>query len=377
MTSLVLLLGLVSLFADMTYEGARSITGPFMGLLGANGFIVATVAGLGEFLGYGVRLISGKITDRTKLYWPITLIGYCSNLIVVPLLALAQRWEIAAFLIVLERVGKGIRTPARDAMLSYASKEMGRGWGFGIHEAMDRLGALLGPIFVFIVMAYHGSYRSSFVWLAIPAAFALVALGVAKKNYPTPQTAEDKKVTLQMRGFSRAFWIFLMASGFVAAGYFDFALISYHFQKQAILPASWIPLFYTAAMVCAMLFSLIGGKLFDRFSKPVLLMGVILGALSSPCLFWGSFEVAFLGMILWGLGLGMQGSVLRSIVASLTPSDRRSAAYGTFGVVFGFCWFLGSTILGLLYDASLSSAVAFSIILQLVGAGVFFRIKLL
>ena len=165
----VILLGVVSLFADMTYEGARSITGPYLGLLGASATAVGFIAGFGELIGYGFRLVSGYLSDHTGRYWAFTLAGYALNLLVAPLLALAGRWEIAATLIIAERVGKALRTPARDAMLSHATKEMGRGWGFGLHEAMDQIGAMLGPLIVAAVLAFQGSYETGFVILLMPA----------------------------------------------------------------------------------------------------------------------------------------------------------------------------------------------------------------
>lgn len=372
----IILMGIVSFFADVTYEGMRSITGPFMGLLGASGAIVGTVAGLGEFAGYGIRLISGVVTDKTKSYWVITFIGYAINLIVVPLMALASRWEIAAVLIVLERIGKAIRTPARDTLLSYACTNIGRGWGFGIHEAMDRVGALLGPVIVVATLLHAGSYRSAFAWLGIPAAFALIALAYAKKSNPNPEAEETKKLSLSFRGFSRSFWTFIAAASLIGAGYADFALISFHFQKLHILKPNSIPLLYMFAMGSAALFSLIGGKLFDFFTKPIVILGVIIGALSSPFVFFGHFSLVVMGMIFWGIGLGMQGSLLRSIIAHLTSPEQRSTAYGTFGLIFGFFWFCGSAILGVLYDRSILATVAFSTLLQLCSIPLLLKIEI-
>ena len=168
----IILVGVVSLFSDMTYEGARSITGPFLGSLNASATVVGIVAGLGEFIGYALRLVSGYLTDRLGKYWAITFVGYALNLFVVPLLALAGSWELAAVLILMERMGKAIRTPARDAMLSHATTEVGRGWGFGFHEAMDQIGAMLGPLIVAAVLYFNGGYRAGFAYLLIPAILA-------------------------------------------------------------------------------------------------------------------------------------------------------------------------------------------------------------
>ena len=376
MMPFILLLGLVSLLADITYEGARSVTGPFLAYLGASGAVVGTAAGLGEFLGYAMRLLCGKIADRTQLYWALTFIGYFSNLIVVPLLAFAHHWEVAAALIVLERVGKGVRTPARDAMLSYATKSVGRGLGFGIHEAMDRCGALIGPLVVLGVLTHAGSLRLAFLWLGVPALMALGVLYWAKKSNPHPQIAEDQKLEFAPKGFSKPFWILTGASSLVGAGYVDFALIAYHFQKTTTISLEWIPLFYMFAMIAAVMFSLAGGKLFDAFPRRVIVTGVVLGILSVPCVFWGHFGVALTGMVLWGLGLGMQGSALRSCVAHLASPRQRGAAYGTFGVLFGLCWFLGSVLIGELYDHSMLMMALTSGVLQICSIPFFLKIEI-
>src|ERR1041384_6178193 len=183
-TRFVVLIGFVSLFADMTYEAARSINGQYLALLGVNGATVGMVAGLGELLGYGLRIISGYIADRTKKYWLVVIIGYTLNLISVPLLALAGYWQLAIILMMGERIGKAIRNPARDAMLSYAGKQMGRGWAFGLHEALDSTGATLGPLLVAATLFYRNhSYHFSYAILAFPAAIAIGILLFAKSLY--------------------------------------------------------------------------------------------------------------------------------------------------------------------------------------------------
>ncbi|MHB1417602.1 MAG: MFS transporter, partial [Chloroflexota bacterium] len=188
----IVLLGIVSLFADMTYEGARSITGPFLGILGASATVVGIVAGFGELVGYGLRLVSGYVADRTQRYWTITMVGYAINLLAVPLLALAGRWEVAALFIILERTGKAMRNPPRDAMLSHATSQVGRGWGFGLHEALDQVGAVLGPLLVAGILALQGDYRPAFAVLGLSALAALALLVAARLSYPTPRDFEAK-----------------------------------------------------------------------------------------------------------------------------------------------------------------------------------------
>ncbi|WP_230679852.1 MFS transporter [Pontibacter rufus] len=209
----VVLLGLVSLFSDMTYEAARSINGPYLNLLGRSGATVGWVAGLGELLGYGLRIISGYLADKTRKYWVITFAGYFLNLVSVPLLAFAGYWQLAVGLMIAERIGKAIRTPARDAMLSYGTHTMGRGWGFGLHEAMDQVGATLGPLLVSAVLLYKAqNYHDAYLVLLFPAIAALVILFIASRQYPNPEELEltVKTTTLETTGYPRKFWMYLL-----------------------------------------------------------------------------------------------------------------------------------------------------------------------
>lgn len=361
----VVLLGVVSLFADMTYEGARSITGPYLAVLGASGAAVGFVAGFGELIGYGLRLISGYLSDRTGRYWAITIFGYALNLIAVPLLALAGRWEVAALLIVAERAGKALRTPARDAMLSHATYQTGRGWGFGLHEAMDQIGAMLGPLIVAGVLYFRGGYQTGFAVLLVPAVLALAVLLAARFLYPTPRDLEVEQARPESSGLPRVFWIYLAAVALMAAGYADFPLISYHFQKTSVVPESWIPVFYAVAMGVDALAALLFGRLFDRIGLSILAAVALLSSLFAPLVFFGGFALAFLGMALWGVGMGAQESIMRAAVANMVPAGRRGSAYGVFNTGYGVFWFAGSVLMGVLYDNSLALLVVFSIAIQL------------
>jgi MFS family permease len=371
----VILLGVVSLFADMTYEGARSITGPFLAILGASGTIVGVVAGFGELVGYGLRLVSGYISDKTGKYWTVTLFGYFVNLLAVPLLALAGRWEIAALLMIAERMGKGIRNPSRDAMLSHATQSIGRGWGFGLHEAMDQIGAILGPLIVAGVLYLRGGYRTSFAILLIPALLALVVLLVARALYPRPRDLEIASAELRPKGFSRIFWLYLAAVSLIAAGYVDFPLISYHFEKLSVVPKVWIPVFYAVAMGVDALSALFFGRLFDRIGLSILIVVSLLSSVFAPLVFLGGFNLALVGMALWGVGMGAQESIMRAAIAEMVPMDKRSTAYGIFNAGFGFFWFLGSALTGVLYDVSVPSLVIFSVVMQLASVPLFILIR--
>src|SRR3989442_2624585 len=244
----IVFLGIVSLFGDLTYEGARSITGPFRGALGLTATTIGIVAGLGELLGYGARLVSGYVGDRTGSYWAVTIAGYILNLFAVPLLALAGAWQIAVILIVAERVGRGIRVPVRDAMLSHAASQTGLGWGFGLHQALDQLGAVLGPLVISLVLFAGSGYRTAFAWLLIPALLSMAVLLAARFLFPRPRDFELAPPPLEGTGLAPIFWVYIVAVAFIAAGYADFPLIAYHFDKARVMPAEWIPLLFALAM---------------------------------------------------------------------------------------------------------------------------------
>jgi MFS family permease len=285
----VLLVGVMSLFADFTYEGSRSIVGQYLGTLGAGALAVAVVSGFGELLGYGLRLVSGRAADRTGRYWPITIGGYVLQMSVVPLLALAGSWPLAAALVILERVGKATRNPPRDAMLSHAAGEMGYGWGFGVHEALDQLGAVFGPLLVALILAVgHHDYRLAFASLAIPALIMLSLLGVARMLYPRPQDLEAGPGRVSGEGLPRVFWVYLAGAALVGAGFADFPLIAFHFQSARTVSTTEIPLLYAAAMAVDGVGALLFGRLFDRAGIGILVPLTIVGALFAPLVFLGA-----------------------------------------------------------------------------------------
>ena len=364
---LVIFLGLVSLLGDITYEGARSIIGPYLATLGASATVVGFVAGLGEFIGYSLRLISGYLTDKIKKYWTVTFLGYFINLISVPSLALTKTWFQAICLVLTERIGKAIRTPARDTILSFATSKLGRGKGFGFHEAMDQIGAIIGPIIIASILFYTGSYKLSFTILLIPALLALLILLFSILLYPHPQKFEKEKSSIESKIFSKGFWLYVFAIGIYGAGYADFALIAYHFKKTKILIGSWIPIFYAIAMGIDAISALIFGYLFDKKGFVILIFSVLISFLFAPCVFLGDFKVSLLGMILWGIGMGAQESIMRAAISFFIPKDKRATGYGIFNTFYGFFWFLGSFFLGILYDISVYALIITSITLQLLS----------
>jgi len=363
-TIFVVLLGVVSLFADMTYESARSIIGPFLGQLGASATVVGTAAGLGELLGYLLRFVSGRIADRTGHYWAMTIFGYCINLLAVPALALVGNWELAVLLMLLERTGKAVRSPPRDAMLSFASGRMGRGRAFALHEAMDQIGATMGPLIITVVMYLRSDYRISFGVLIIPAVISLGVLVAARILYPHPRYLELKTSELDTHGFAKPFWLYLAATACIAAGFADYPLIAYHFGKTGHMPPEWIPILYAIAMGADGLSALAYGRLYEHFGISVLIGAVAIAVPFAPLVFFGGFSACFFGAVLWGIGMGAQESVMKAHVANMTPASIRGTAFGIFNMSFGIFWFLGSALMGALYGYSILAMVIFSVAIQ-------------
>jgi MFS family permease len=362
----VLIIGIMSFFADFTYEGSRSIIGQYLGLLGAGALAIGVVTGFGEFLGYGLRLVSGRGADRTGRYWPITIGGYVLQMSVVPLLALAGSWQVAALLIILERVGKALRNPPRDAMLSHAAKEIGYGWAFGVHEALDQFGAMFGPLLIALILAVsQHDYQIAFAALAVPGGIMLSLLAVARLLYPRPQDLEAGPAQVTTEGLPRVFWVYLAGAALVGAGFADFPIIAYHFQQAGTVPATLTPVFYAAAMAVSGTGSLVFGRLFDRIGIGILVPLTLIAALYAPLAFLGGFWAGLVGVSLWGLGMGVHESIIPAAVGPMISPNRRASAYGLFTGVYGIAWFLGSIVIGALFNVSLIVVVAFSMVAEL------------
>jgi hypothetical protein len=357
--------GVVSLFADMAYEGMRSVSGPFLGTLGVSAALVGAVAGTGELAGYLLRLASGRLAERTGLYWPITLAGYAIQMAAVPLMAFAGVWWAAALLIVLERTGKAVRTPAASTMKSRAGDKIGQGWAFGLHEAMDQTGALAGPLIVALVLARHGSYAAAFAWLGLPAALTvLIALAVSLR-FPYAGHVETPRAAAGAGTLPPAFWLYAASGALTAFGFADFPLVAYHFGRAHVMDPSLVPVLYTLAMAAAGAGSLVFGRWFDARGLEVLAPGLLLTAATAPLLFLGRFDLAVAGALVWGLALGVHDAIMNAAIAVMVPAHLRARAYGAFTALYGVAWFAGSIAMGALYDRSIPALVALSAAAQL------------
>jgi MFS family permease len=370
----VFTMGIVNLFADLTYEGGASINGPFLGSLGASAAAISIVAGVGEFLGYAIRLPAGYISDKTGRVWLLTFIGYIINLLAVPALALAGNWPVAASLVIAERLGRAIRKPTVEAMLSHATAELGKGWVYALNTALDEIGATLGPLVIAMVLFWGGNYQKGYAMLLISTVLAVAALTVARLFFPHPSRLESAP-TAQAKGFTKAYWLYMAAGACLAAGLMSFELISFHLSKTGVVTAHWIPIFLAISTGTGVIASLVFGRMFDRVGLPVVLFAVSLSSLFAPLVFLGSFFVVLGGLILWGIGYATQDTLLKAIVAGMLPEGRRNLAFGLFYTGYGVGWLVGSVTTGLLYERSIGAVIAFSVAVQLASLPVFILAK--
>ncbi|MFY9118375.1 MAG: MFS transporter, partial [Dysgonamonadaceae bacterium] len=368
----IVLMGVVSLFGDIVYEGARGVTGPYLALLGASASVVGLVGGLGEFIGYALRLFSGFMADRTKAYWLFTFIGY-GLLVSIPLLSFAQSWQIAALLILLERAGKAFRSPARDTILSYATKEVGRGFGFGLHEALDQIGAIVGPLIFSAILFAGGNYRLGFSVLWIPAMMVPIVLCIARNRLPHPEKLEiahesgSKNNTL----FSKTFVLYSLFTFFAVAGFANFPLIAYHLKMKTIVGDAQIPALFALAMGVDALTALIIGKTYDRMGLKILIIVPLLSFFIPLLAFSDMLVGVIIGTILWGIVLGIHETIMRAAVADLTDINRRGSAYGIFNTLYGLSWLLGGTLMGMLYEQSVYTLMLLAALFEVVSIPLF------
>ena len=368
--------GVVSLAADMVYEGARSVTGPLLASLGASAVLVGLISGAGEATALLLRVVFGSWADRSGRYWTLTFVGYGLTAVCVPALAftpfLAGAGLVVACILILgERLGKAVRSPAKTALLAQAATAVGLGRGFGVYQALDQTGAVAGPLLVAAVAAAAGTIWPAMAVLIIPGAVAMLMLlqiwrsiahrVVSADDTPsiekTPERRESllSKVHGQLPG---VFWLFAAASAAVSAGLVTFAIISYHLAQDHVVTLAAVPVIYAAAMGAAALAALGSGWLFDR-TRGGALLGLPPLVTAVPVLaFATSPRVAIIGALLWGVAGGVLDSTVKALVADLVPASRRATAYGVFAAVQGAAAIAGGVMAGALYEHSLPILIA-------------------
>ncbi len=382
----IVLFGIVSLFSDMTHEGASSIRGSYLSLLGASAGTIGFISGLGELIGYSMRYFFGKLTDKTKKYWPMTILGYLLDIIAVPALALVgdHGWILACMLLVIQRMGKAIKKPAKDTIMSFAASQEGVGKSFGIQELLDQIGAFLGPVLLYIVMLFKTEgttfqiYSTCFAFLAIPGAITIILLFVTKHKFPNPEHFEPEPKEYIPFKMKKEFVLYIAGISLFAFGFIDYSIIIMHISRtftgiasglaetSSIVNNGTIPLLYAGAMLVDAVAALFFGYMYDKKGVKALVLSTIISAPFAMFVFaFNSLPMVLLGIGLWGIGMGAQESILKAAVTSMVPKINRATGYGIFECSFGIFWFLGSWLLGVLYDISIPAMIVVSVVAQL------------
>ena len=370
------LMGMVSLFSDMTHEGARSILGEYLNLAGASAASIGFVSGIGELCGYSLRLISGFVADKTRKYWTLVIAGYVIQVLAIPALALIPEhgWIWACGLVILERIGKAVKKPAKNTLVSFAASEIGTGKGFAYQEFLDQLGAFLGPVILFVTALVKGTedlfttYRLSFAVLLIPAMITIALVLSAKIKYPNPEMFEKQEEAPSAFRLKKSFVLYMAAICLFAFGFADFTLITLHAAKKLAFPESALSLLYAAAMAVDAFAALVFGWLYDKVGMKALILSTLCSTFFSCFVFLsGEAWMIGIGILLWGIGMGAQESVMKAAVSGIIPRSMRSTGFGIFETGFGIAWFLGSWLLGILYDLNPVFLVAVSVLSQLIA----------
>lgn len=386
----IILFGIVSLFSDMTHEGASSLRGVYLSLLGASAGTIGFISGLGELVGYSLRYFFGKLTDKTHKYWEMTIFGYVLDILAVPALALvgSDGWIYACGLLVIQRMGKAIKKPAKDTIMSFAASQEGAGKSFAIQEMLDQIGAFLGPFFLYVVMLFKTDgttfeiYSRCFAYLAIPGAITLILLLYTKKRFPNPEHFEPEPKEYIPFKMKDSFFFYIIGISLFSFGFIDYSLIIMHVSKNlnaltngvGLINMETIPLIYAGAMLVDAISALIFGIMYDRNGIKALVISTIISAPFSLFVFgFNNIYAVLLGIALWGVGMGAQESILKAAVTSVVPKSSRATGYGIFEMSFGVFWFLGSWLLGVLYDINITSLIIVSMMTQLLSIPFYFK----
>ena len=382
----IILFGIVSLFSDMTHEGASSIRGAYMSLLGASAGAIGFVSGLGELIGYSMRYVFGKLTDKTKRYWFMTIAGYVLDVLAVPALALVGEhgWIAACGLLIIQRMGKAIKKPAKDTIMSFAASQEGLGKSFGIQEVLDQIGAFLGPVLLYVVMLFktEGStfeiYSRCFAVLAVPGAITILLLLITKYKFPNPENFEPEEKRFTPFKVKKEFIFYIAGISLFAFGFIDYSIIIMHVSKtytnisaqltetSSLVNSGTLPLLYAGAMLVDAVAALIFGLMYDKKGVKALAWSTVISAPFAILVFGTkSTSALLLGIALWGVGMGAQESILKAAVTKMVPKSSRATGYGVFECSFGVFWFLGSWLLGVLYDISIPAMITVSVVSQL------------
>lgn len=374
----VLVLGLVSLLGDIVYEGSRGVIPDYLRHLGASALIVGTVIGLGELISYASRPVSGIIADKFRGYWPLVFLGY-GLIAALPLMAIAELWGgwlLAALLVIVERLGKGVRTPARDTIISFVSRSIGAGKAFGLHELLDQIGAVLGPLVLAVMLGAGYGYYLTFLALFIPYLALMTSLFLAKKSLESytrhPSESESAGRGSKREVLNRETIMYIIAITLNTTGLLPASLILYQasvIAGKGYLGPWFVPILYALIQLIDAPLALVSGLIYDKVGLKMLTAPFIASILVAPLAVMGDFIPLLASALIFGFVLGTKESVYRAAITGLSPSNLRATAYGVMNTATGAASLLAGAVYGYLIDmrASPLLVLVFSLTLQLVA----------
>ena len=361
--------GIVSLAADMVYEGARAVTGPFLASLGASALVVGLVTGAGEGVALVLRLVSGPYADRSGRYWSLTIVGYALTAICVPLMAVAPflggaGLAFGAAMVLLERTGKAIRSPSKSALLAHAARAVGRGRGFAVHKALDQVGAFAGPLLVAGTIALTARTWVGLAVLAVPGAAALALLLMVRSRVPDMTVYDEAPLVVRAAArvehptrLPRVFYVFAVSCAASTLGLMTFGIIGFHLVDAGLVRTALVPVVYALAMAVEAISALATGFAYDRVGARVLLVLPVLVAVVPLLAFDDRLAWVLVGIVVWGAAVGVQDSTVKALVADLVPAPRLATAYGVFAAFQGGAALAGGALAGALYGGGVMDLV--------------------
>lgn len=389
--TVIILFGMISMLGDVVYETARSANSQYLNLLSISAAQVGLVFGIGEFLGYFLRLVAGALSDKSGRHWPFMFLGY-GMLLVVPLIGFTMNWNILVVLILMERIGKALRSPAKDTILSgVAENQVGIGFAFGLQEALDQIGAFIGPliftaVFYFTgkngIAQYQTGYRSLFVPFVILMLFLIYAYRRIKRDNLMPEVV---KKDFHSENLKPIFWIYTAFTFFCTLGFVNFSTVGYHLKANNLMSDGSITLVYSVAMIVDAVTALVVGKAYDRLKLMtgmrtggiLVLMVIPFVTVLLPILTLSHSTVLIVfGMIVFGIVMGTHETVMRSAIADITPFNKRGTGYGVFNTSYGLALFGGAALMGLFYDLDkIGIIITFTFVVELVAIILYYKMN--
>lgn len=384
----IIIFGVISMLGDIIYESARSANSQYLNLLGISAAQVGLVFGIGEFLGYALRLFAGILSDKSNRPWFFMFVGY-GMLLSVPLIGLTMEWNILVVLILMERIGKALRSPAKDTVLSgVAENQLGIGFAFGLQEALDQLGAFLGPLIFTAIFYFTGrsginEYQAGYKLLIVPFVLLMLFFYFAYRKISAANLLPSaQKRDLQNEKLESIFWIYTVFTFFCVAGFVNFSTTGYHLKANGLMSDGNITLLYSLAMLVDAVAALVVGKMYDRLKErtgkktggilvlaviPLLTMLLPLFTLNT------STSLIVIGMVLFGLVMGTHETIMRSAIADITPYRKRGTGYGVFNSAYGLALLAGAALMGVFYDLkSIQLIIAYTVVMEIIAIVIYF-----